>query len=106
MLACNEMAEPQEIPQLTTELIGMSREYLRQETLEPAKQLGRHAGKGLGGALAIAFGAFFMVLAVYSALKMWLPSGAWWVVLARFLTALVAAAGAGIVGWRLNRDNY
>jgi hypothetical protein len=101
------MADPREIPQLTTELIDMSREYLRQETLEPAKQLGRHAGKGLGGALAIAFGAFFMVMALYHALKMWLPEGAWWVVLARFLTALGAAGGAGLVAWRLQqRDDY
>ena len=106
LLACIAMADPREIPQLTTELIDMSREYLRQETLEPAKQLGRQAGRGLGGAMAIALGAFFMVLAVYSALKMLLPSGAWWVVLARFITALVAAGGAALVGWRLNRDDY
>lgn len=106
MLACDQMADPREIPQLTTELIDMSREYLRQETLEPAKQLGRHAGKGIGGAIAIAFGSFLMVLAVYSGLRMLLPSGEWWVVLARFLTALVAAGGAAVVGWRLNRDDY
>ena len=106
LLACTAMADPREIPQLTTELIDMSREYLRQETLEPAKQLGRQAGRGLGGAMAIALGAFFMVLAVYSALKMLLPSGAWWVVLARFITALVAAGGAALVGWRMNRDDY
>jgi hypothetical protein len=80
------MAEPHEIPQLTAELIDMSREYLRQETLEPAKQLGRHAGKGIG---------------FYSALRMWLPGGAWWVVLARFVTAVAAAGGAAVVGWRM-----
>jgi hypothetical protein len=97
------MADPREIPQLTNELIDMSREYLKQETLEPAKQLGRHAGKGLGGALAIAFGAFLMVMALYSALRMWLPDGPWWVVLARFLTALGAAGGAGVVGWRMQQ---
>lgn len=101
------MAEPTEIPQLTTELIDMSRDYLRQETLEPAKRLGRHAGMGIGGALAISFGAFLIVLALYNALKMWLPSGPWWVVLARFLTALGAAGGAGLVAWRMQqRDDY
>jgi len=47
------------------------------------------------------------VLALYNGLKMWLPSGAWWVVLAKFLTALVAAGGAGLVAWRLQaRDDY
>lgn len=99
------MAEPHEIPQLTTELIDMSREYLRQETLEPAKQLGKKAGMGLGGAVAVAFGAFFLLLALYNGLKMWLPTGQWWVVLSKFLTALAAAGGAGLVAWRMQRDD-
>jgi len=100
------MPEPQEIPQLTTELIDMSREYLRQETLEPAKRLGKTAGMGIGGAVAISFGAFFLVLALYNGLKMWLPLGEWWVVLAKFLTALAAAAGAGLVAWRMQSDDH
>jgi hypothetical protein len=101
------MADPREIPQLTTELIDMSREYLLQETLEPAKRLGRHAGMGLGGALAISFGALCLVFALYNALKMWLPSGVWYVVLAKFLTALASAGGAGLVAWRMQqRDDY
>jgi hypothetical protein len=99
------MAEPQEIPQLTTELIDMSREYLRQETVEPAKALGKAAGMGIGGAMTLGLGAFFFALALYSALKMWLPEGAWWVVLARFITALAAAGGAGVVAWRMQGDN-
>ncbi len=99
------MAEPHEIPQLTTELIDMSREYLRQETLEPAKALGKTAGMGVGGAMALGLGVFFLALALYSGLKMWLPEGEWWVVLARFITALVAAGGAGLVVWRMQDDS-
>ena len=45
------MTERKEIPELTSELIDMSREYLRQETIEPAKRLGKHAGLGIGGAI-------------------------------------------------------
>ena len=100
------MPEPHEIPQLTGELIDMSREYLRQETLEPAKKLGKTAGMGIGGAAAISLGAFFLVLALYSGLKMWLPAGEWWVVLARFITALAAAGGAGLVVWRMQSDGH
>jgi len=100
------MPEPHEIPQLTTELIDLSREYLRQETLEPAKRLGKTAGMGIGGAVAISFGAFFLVLALYIGLKMWLPLGEWWGVLAKFLTALAAAGAAGLVAWRMQSDDH
>ncbi len=95
------MPEPHEIPQLTTELIEMSREYLRQETIEPAKRLGKTAGMGIGGAMAISLGAFFLVLALYNGLKMWLPTGEWYVVLSRLLAALGAAGAAGLVVWRM-----
>lgn len=101
LLALFLMPEPHEIPQLTTELVEMSREYLRQETIEPAKRLGKTAGMGVGGAMAVATGSFFLVLALYSGLKMWLPEGEWYVVLARFLAALGAAGAAGLVVWRM-----
>ena len=106
MLACTAMADPREIPQLTNELIDMSREYLRQETLEPAKRLGKTAAMGIGGAIAISLGVFFLVLALYNGLKMWLPRGEWWVVLARFITAIAAAGGAGLVGWRVRKEEH
>jgi Putative Actinobacterial Holin-X, holin superfamily III len=95
------MAEPQEIPQLVTELFEMSKEYLRQETIEPAKRLGRQAGMGIGGAMIMSTGCFLLVLGLYFALKMVLPEGEWWVVLARALTAVGALAVAGLVAWRM-----
>lgn len=100
------MSDPQEIPQITTELIDMSREYLRQETIEPAKRLGEYAGWRLGGAIALSLGAFLLSWALYHVLKMVLPEGDWWVVLARFLTALGAAGAAGIVVWRMQSDDH
>lgn len=98
------MANPQEIPQLTTELVEMSREYLRQETLEPAKRLGKQAGMGIGGAIVLAIGAICLTWGLYYGLVLLFPEGEWWVVLSRGLTAIAAAATAGIIGWRISVD--
>jgi hypothetical protein len=98
------MASPQEIPQIATELVEMSREYLRQETLEPAKRLGKQAGMGLGGAIVMAIGAVCLAWGLYYGLTRLLPDGEWWIVLARGLTAIAAAAAAGIVAWRISVD--
>ncbi|MEX0864400.1 MAG: phage holin family protein [Acidimicrobiia bacterium] len=95
------MVDRQEIPQLFTELYDMSREYLRQETLEPAKRLGRQAGMGIGGAMVMATGSFLLVLAAYLGIKLLLPEGEWWVVLARALTGVSALLAAGLIGWRM-----
>ena len=99
------MAEPKEIPQLTGELVEMSREYLRQETLEPAKQLGAQAGMGIGGAIIMAIGAVCLTWAVYYGVQLLLPEGEWWVVLARGITFIVGAVAAGVVGWRIQVDS-
>jgi hypothetical protein len=97
------MAGPKELPQLVTELVDMSKEYVRQEALEPAKRLGRLSGMGLAAGAVFAFAALFLVLGVYQGLLALLSEGAWWVVLARGVTVIVAGGGAGLVGWRMSR---
>jgi hypothetical protein len=99
------MANPQEIPQIATELVDMSRDYLRQEVVEPAKQLGKHAGMGIGGAIVMSIGAVCLAWGLYYGLTQLLPEGEWWVVLARGITALVAAGAAGLFGWRISVDS-
>lgn len=99
------MAEPQEIPQIASELVDMSRDYLRQEVVEPAKRLGKHAGKGVGGAVALSLGAFLLAWGLYHWLKAVFPEGAWFVVLARFATALGSLGVAGLVAWRMRSDD-
>lgn len=79
----------------------MSREYLRQEVAEPAKRLGKQAGLGIGGSVMVAIGAFLGAWGLYYGLIIWLPEGEWWVVLARVITAVSAAAIAGLVVWRM-----
>ena len=67
------MARATELPQLITEFVDMSKEYLRQETIEPAKQLGRFAGFSLAAAVLFSIGSLFLSVAgvrlIVSALK-------------------------------------
>ncbi len=97
------MARFQEIPQIAQDLIESSVAYLKQQTIAPAKRLGKHAGMGLGGAVLYSLGAFLAILGVYALLKMVFPETEWYVVLARLLTALTAAAVAGVVAWRMSK---
>lgn len=96
------MAGVQEIPEITTELLDMSREYLRQETIEPLQRLGKHAGLGLGGAAIMATGSFLLAWGLYYGLVTLYPEGDWYVVLARLTTAVLTAAAAGVIAWRIS----
>jgi hypothetical protein len=95
----------QELPDLVRELVDMSKEYLRQEALEPAKKLGRHAGFGLGGGALVAIASILLTLGVFALLRRLLPDTPWWAVAARGFTALVAGGAAGLVVWRLSSDS-
>jgi hypothetical protein len=97
------MADPKEIPQLVTELMDMSKEYLRQETIEPARRLGRFAGLGLGAGIIFGFAALFFGLGVYALFRVVLPDGDWWLVAARGFTLLVLLMAAGLIGWRMSK---
>ena len=97
------MPDPKQIPELTTELFEMSKEYLLQETVEPAKKLGAYAGLGVAGALVFAVAVILGMLGVYALFQTVLPETAWYNVLARGLTVVVGLAGAGLIAWRMSR---
>jgi len=97
---------PKEIPELVTELAEMSKEYLRQEVIEPGKRLGRLAGFGLGSAVLFSVAAFLLTLGLYAFFRRVLPDTPWWAVGARLFTFLGAGIGAGLTGWRLTRDDH
>ncbi|MGH8926558.1 MAG: phage holin family protein [Acidimicrobiia bacterium] len=96
--------EARELPDLVRDLWEMSKEYLRQETLDPTKRMGRHAGFGLGGAALVSLAGLLFTFAAYALLRRLLPDTPWWAVGARFITFLLAAAAAGIIVWRMKDD--
>lgn len=97
------MATPNEFAVLVTDLVDVSKQYLRDQTLEPARRLGRLAGFGIGGAVLLAVSFLFFGLAAFALLRAVLPETPWWSVAARGFTTVLLAGSAGIIGWRMSR---
>ncbi|MDJ0925496.1 MAG: hypothetical protein QNJ77_13125 [Acidimicrobiia bacterium] len=91
------MAGPSELPQLVTEFVDMSKEYLRQETVEPAKQLGRFAGVTIGASFLFAIGGILLAVAGTRGIIYLLPDGPNWSALGYVLGALGIVMVIGIV---------
>lgn len=67
------MTEPRpkdkSLPNLASELWDLVRAYAKQETIEPAKGLGRFVGYGVVGSVLLGVGAVLLVLAVLRVLQ-------------------------------------
>jgi hypothetical protein len=91
------------LPTLATELWEMVVAYLKQETLEPLKGLGRFVGYGMGGAVLLGLGLLFLAVAGLRVLQVetaphW--TGHWsWVPYA--LTLIGTGAIAALVASRI-----
>jgi hypothetical protein len=55
-------ASPTSLPQLVLELRDLVLAYLRQETVEPLKSLGRYVAFGIGGALLLGTGVLLLAV--------------------------------------------
>jgi len=91
------MAGATELPQLVTEFVDLSKEYLKQETLDPAKQLGRFAGFIFAASMMFAIGGLLLAIAGVRGIVYLLPDGSNWSALGYILGALGIAAVIGIV---------
>ena len=87
------MANQAELPELVEQFVDMSKEYLLQETVEPAKKLGRYAGYAIGAAAAFALGGLFLAIAGARLIIRVLPDGPYW----QGLGYVLAAIALGIV---------
>lgn len=87
------MAQLQDIPRLTSEFVELAKEYLLQETVEPAKRLGRFAGYSIGAAALWAVALVLLSVAGLRALIGVLPTGAYWEALGYVLFAF------GLIGF-------
>jgi hypothetical protein len=94
--------ESKSIPEVATELWGLTKDYARQETVEPLKGVGRYLGYGAIGALLVGIGVLLLMLSGLRALQTetgdaldgtlsWVP----------YLIVLVVASA--LVGWAVTR---
>ena len=83
----------------------MSKEYLRQETLEPAKRLGRFAGYTIGASMLFAIGGLFLAIAGMRGIIYLLPDGPNWSALGYILAALAIVLVIGIMVGLASRES-
>ena len=99
------------LPTLAGELWELVLTYLKQETLEPLKGIGRFIGLGLAGAAATAIGLVLLVLGLLRLLQTetaphlaghlsWLPY-----IIVLVVSAGLAMAFASLIGSRTRKAN-
>ena len=82
------MADIQDIPRLIREFVDLAREYLLQETVEPAKKLGYFAGMSVGAGALWSMALILLSVAGLRALVGVLGDGPYWEALAYVIYAV------------------
>jgi hypothetical protein len=63
------LPENKSVPQIVSELWGLTKDYARQETVEPLKGVGRYLAYGLAGVVVGSIGVIMLLLAMLRALQ-------------------------------------
>jgi len=63
------LPENKSVPQVISELWGLTKDYARQETVEPLKGVGRYLAYGLAGVVVGSIGVIMLLLAMLRALQ-------------------------------------
>ncbi len=93
------MAGVKELPELIQESLAISKEYLRQETVEPAKRLGKAFGLGFAAAALFSLAILLGGIAMNRWIILALPEGRAWSGLAYVLSALALLVVASLIIW-------
>ena len=91
------MADIQDIPRLVREFVDLAREYLLQETVEPAKKLGYFAGMSVAAGALWSLALMLLSVAGLRALIGLLGDDPLWEALAYVIYALALAVFSYIV---------
>lgn len=97
------MASPTELPDLIGEFIDLSKQYLREQTVEPARRLGRLAGFSAAASVLFVLAAGFLGVAGTRWLLRVMPDGSVWSGVGYLLAMIGLLVVTGLVMWRATR---
>ena len=92
-----------ELPDLVGEFIDMSRQYLHEQTVEPARRLGRLAGFSAIASVLFVFAAGFLGVAGTRWLLRAMPDGNIWSGFGYVIGSIGLLGAMGLVMWRATR---
>ena len=97
------MASVTELPELVGEFIDLSRQYLREQTIEPARRLGRLAAYSAVASLLFILAAGFLAVAGSRWLLRVMPDGAVWSGVGYLASSVALLIVTAVVMWRATR---
>ncbi|MDH3305939.1 MAG: phage holin family protein [Acidimicrobiia bacterium] len=99
------MSNVQELPQLVTELVDLSKQYLQEQAVDPARKLGKTAALGVAAAILWAVGGVLLSVAVLRWIVGALEDTTMWSALGYGLGFAAVALVVGLLGWRMSRGS-
>lgn len=99
------MTDPKELPQQVSDLIELTKQYLRQETVDPLRRIGQSVARALIAALLVGLGVVLMAMGFHRFFGEIFPVGQWWETATAATTAVVFLLAAVIVAARLRTGN-
>jgi hypothetical protein len=97
------MASPREIPDMIGEFIGLAKQYLREQAIEPARALKRVAGLSFVASLLFILAGLLIAVAGLRLILSVMPDGVIWSGVGYLVAALGLLALTGLVMWRATR---
>jgi hypothetical protein len=97
------MANVRDLPQMVGEFVDMAKRYLREQTMGPARALGRLAAFSVIGSIMFVLAALFLSVAGMRILVDVMPDGTVWSGLGYVASGALLLVITGLVMWRATR---
>ena len=91
------MSDPRELPEHAREFVDLSKRYVDEEIVQPAKRLGAFAGKGIGAGFLFAIGSLLLAAGVLALSLALLPESDTWRAVGYIGTGFLAAIAAALL---------